>query len=227
MAQFGSALDWGSSGRRFKSCQPDAGQRVFLPLRSAYWSGGQSSIRVCGSSRRPWIPRGRRRTGCDVAATRWPRTPRPGAPMPAARRARCGLGRTAPSPYSRSSDGERVTSGASVRSVVSGHPALDGKFDGFANGIPLALRPTSRTGQGHDQVPFQAWRQGGERTGGTDLARTDFDSGEGALKQAPTVVAHRWSHGCGIRAHVLSRTVSCRGPINLGHVRPSWLHLQA
>lgn len=23
MAQFGSALDWGSSGRRFKSCQPD------------------------------------------------------------------------------------------------------------------------------------------------------------------------------------------------------------
>jgi hypothetical protein len=24
VAQFGSALDWGSSGRRFKSCQPDA-----------------------------------------------------------------------------------------------------------------------------------------------------------------------------------------------------------
>ena len=23
MAQLGSALDWGSSGRRFKSCQPD------------------------------------------------------------------------------------------------------------------------------------------------------------------------------------------------------------
>jgi hypothetical protein len=23
VAQFGSALDWGSSGRRFKSCQPD------------------------------------------------------------------------------------------------------------------------------------------------------------------------------------------------------------
>ena len=23
MAQFGSALDWGSRGRRFKSCQPD------------------------------------------------------------------------------------------------------------------------------------------------------------------------------------------------------------
>jgi hypothetical protein len=29
VAQFGSALDWGSSGRRFKSCQPDAGQSVF------------------------------------------------------------------------------------------------------------------------------------------------------------------------------------------------------
>ena len=32
VAQFGSALDWGSSGRRFKSCQPDAGQRVYLEL---------------------------------------------------------------------------------------------------------------------------------------------------------------------------------------------------
>ena len=32
MAQLGSALDWGSSGRRFKSCQPDAGQRWFLPF---------------------------------------------------------------------------------------------------------------------------------------------------------------------------------------------------
>ena len=34
MAQFGSALDWGSRGRRFKSCQPDqlirAGQKVKL-----------------------------------------------------------------------------------------------------------------------------------------------------------------------------------------------------
>ena len=29
MAQLGSALDWGSSGRRFKSCQPDAGQGYF------------------------------------------------------------------------------------------------------------------------------------------------------------------------------------------------------
>ena len=28
MAQFGSALDWGSSGRRFKSCQPDQGQSL-------------------------------------------------------------------------------------------------------------------------------------------------------------------------------------------------------
>ena len=32
VAQFGSALDWGSRGRRFKSCQPDqiirAGQKV-------------------------------------------------------------------------------------------------------------------------------------------------------------------------------------------------------
>ena len=34
VAQFGSALDWGSRGRRFKSCQPDqlmrAGQKVKL-----------------------------------------------------------------------------------------------------------------------------------------------------------------------------------------------------
>ena len=28
VAQLGSALDWGSRGRRFKSCQPD----VFVPL---------------------------------------------------------------------------------------------------------------------------------------------------------------------------------------------------
>ena len=35
MAQFGSALDWGSSGRRFKSCQPDTGQRRFPVLAAA------------------------------------------------------------------------------------------------------------------------------------------------------------------------------------------------
>ena len=35
MAQFGSALDWGSSGRRFKSCQPDIGQRVYLAPKIA------------------------------------------------------------------------------------------------------------------------------------------------------------------------------------------------
>jgi uncharacterized protein len=29
VAQFGSALDWGSSGRRFKSCQPDKRSRIF------------------------------------------------------------------------------------------------------------------------------------------------------------------------------------------------------
>ena len=37
MAQFGSALDWGSSGRRFKSCQPDsecASQSGFGEIRS-------------------------------------------------------------------------------------------------------------------------------------------------------------------------------------------------
>src|SRR5262245_63052607 len=28
VAQFGSALDWGSRGRRFKSGRPDAGQKV-------------------------------------------------------------------------------------------------------------------------------------------------------------------------------------------------------
>ena len=35
VAQFGSALDWGSRGRRFKSCQPDqlsqAGQMEIWP----------------------------------------------------------------------------------------------------------------------------------------------------------------------------------------------------
>ena len=34
VAQFGSALDWGSRGRRFKSCQPDqtirAGQKLIV-----------------------------------------------------------------------------------------------------------------------------------------------------------------------------------------------------
>ena len=37
VAQFGSALDWGSRGRRFKSCQPDqltqAGQKRLLLIR--------------------------------------------------------------------------------------------------------------------------------------------------------------------------------------------------
>ena len=37
VAQFGSALDWGSRGRRFKSCQPDqltqAGQKISLLTR--------------------------------------------------------------------------------------------------------------------------------------------------------------------------------------------------
>ena len=37
VAQFGSALDWGSRGRRFKSCQPDqltqAGQKKLLLTR--------------------------------------------------------------------------------------------------------------------------------------------------------------------------------------------------
>ena len=28
VAQLGSALDWGSSGRRFKSCQPDTCRKV-------------------------------------------------------------------------------------------------------------------------------------------------------------------------------------------------------
>src|SRR5258707_15189604 len=32
VAQFGSALDWGSSGRRFKSCQPDAGQTRYIAV---------------------------------------------------------------------------------------------------------------------------------------------------------------------------------------------------
>ena len=36
MAQLGSALDWGSSGRRFKSCQPDTQLQV---------TGGSGEIR--------------------------------------------------------------------------------------------------------------------------------------------------------------------------------------
>ena len=42
VAQFGSALDWGSRGRRFESCQPDHGDQGSRP-----WSlvvGG----RICG-----------------------------------------------------------------------------------------------------------------------------------------------------------------------------------
>ena len=42
VAQFGSALDWGSRGRRFKSCQPDqltqAGQKRFLLTRFFFTS---------------------------------------------------------------------------------------------------------------------------------------------------------------------------------------------
>jgi hypothetical protein len=34
-----SATSWGSSGRRFKSCQPDAGQRPFLPLEFCFLGG--------------------------------------------------------------------------------------------------------------------------------------------------------------------------------------------
>ena len=42
MAQFGSALDWGSRGRGFKSRRPDAGQRADPESRSAL-------IRVLGT----------------------------------------------------------------------------------------------------------------------------------------------------------------------------------
>ena len=33
VAQFGSALDWGSSGRRFKSCRPDHFSFLSKPIR--------------------------------------------------------------------------------------------------------------------------------------------------------------------------------------------------
>jgi hypothetical protein len=36
VAQFGSALDWGSSGRRFKSCQPDNSETSVSPARMSF-----------------------------------------------------------------------------------------------------------------------------------------------------------------------------------------------
>ena len=44
VAQFGSALDWGSRGRRFKSGRPDAGQGLIQNLGSAL---GTMSIFLC------------------------------------------------------------------------------------------------------------------------------------------------------------------------------------
>ena len=62
MAQLGSALDWGSRGRRFKSCRPDhivAGRRGFRRLlRSPFWifgsqTGSQLAFRLRGGGGLP------------------------------------------------------------------------------------------------------------------------------------------------------------------------------
>ena len=58
MAQLGSALDWGSSGRRFKSCQPDqrsstseavsekSGAAFFVPARGMYSNGYSNRVKI-------------------------------------------------------------------------------------------------------------------------------------------------------------------------------------
>ena len=51
VAQFGSALDWGSRGRRFKSCRPD--QKEQNRLRAVF-----SSLGGGGSLREQAIPKG-------------------------------------------------------------------------------------------------------------------------------------------------------------------------
>ena len=48
VAQFGSALDWGSSGRRFKSCQPD---QVSSSSEAVSEKSGTASIAL----KSPWI----------------------------------------------------------------------------------------------------------------------------------------------------------------------------
>lgn len=69
VAQFGSALDWGSSGRRFKSCQPDrhGGQRTVLePSERCEWSPRLVHLGHC-SSGLPWPCRQSRCEGTGLS----------------------------------------------------------------------------------------------------------------------------------------------------------------
>ena len=43
VAQLGSALDWGSRGRRFKSCQPDKTNPVYFGRRDFLFNFSQLS----------------------------------------------------------------------------------------------------------------------------------------------------------------------------------------
>ena len=72
VAQFGSALDWGSSGRRFKSCQPDTRKPALTSIGAGFClsRSGAESPRACQEL-------ARRRTACqpdqpnsDAAAAR-------------------------------------------------------------------------------------------------------------------------------------------------------------
>jgi hypothetical protein len=56
-----------------------------------------------------------------------------------------------------------------------------GKRDDFANNIPHALRPTSRTGQGYHQGSLEAWGQGCGRAGRARPACAEFNPREDAL----------------------------------------------
>ena len=73
MAQLGSALDWGSRGRRFKSCQPDHFERtVAIEQLSFFVATGVSELAQKAPFGRPETSR-----GMAVPVTNWPRD-RPG-----------------------------------------------------------------------------------------------------------------------------------------------------
>src|ERR1700758_1096566 len=72
VAQFGSALDWGSSGRRFKSCQPDTRKPALTSTGAGFDCFGPSPNRpelaknLPGVGQRTWVlPGGAHSTHCQ------------------------------------------------------------------------------------------------------------------------------------------------------------------
>ena len=57
MAQFGSALDWGSRGRRFESCSPDHRSSKGHEFHGLFISGKNSSVILIDACRANEAPR--------------------------------------------------------------------------------------------------------------------------------------------------------------------------